>query len=439
MIKKQCVNKNKQMPESESEYLCGASSRPNRGSRSKESESGRSMVEMLGVLAIMGVLAIGGIAGYRYAMDKYNANEILNEVRKRAVTASQQRILGRTIDLSEWSNTIQGHPVVTADNYNGDTSFFALTVSGIEQGVCDHVIKEKILFAVEEKVGEVVVGEDTTCAEGENAVTFAFANDLASSSGSDGDGGEGNPPEEFDPTAPENNVICGVSGVSAGQCYRCDDGSFAPSDLDDSMCSVCSNRENINGYCALKDCDGFQTSWGVCYPCDTPEGIVASEAECNKCEGIRERNSSGYCNLKSACENGFRDSYGRCYPCDTPEGVWVGSEGTCEEACRGSGYERVKNGSNYCILNVPCDGFQTSSGACYPCDTASAIDVGSDGTCSEACTDVKRFKKGGSCNLCPKNVASPALNTQEMCEACGGQWSGSVCCDGDRCATTTTP
>ncbi len=88
----------------------------NEKKKPRENESGRSMVEMLGVLAIMGVLAIGGIAGYRYAMDKYNANEILNEVRKRAVTASQQRILGRTIDLSEWSNTIQGHPVTTADD-----------------------------------------------------------------------------------------------------------------------------------------------------------------------------------------------------------------------------------------------------------------------------------------------------------------------------------
>ena len=59
-----------------------------------DSESGRSMVEMLGVLAIMGVLAIGGIAGYRYAMDKYNANEIINDVKKRAVVISQQLAVG---------------------------------------------------------------------------------------------------------------------------------------------------------------------------------------------------------------------------------------------------------------------------------------------------------------------------------------------------------
>ena len=39
------------------------------------SESGRSMVEMLGVLAIIGVLSIGAVAGYKFAITKYKANE----------------------------------------------------------------------------------------------------------------------------------------------------------------------------------------------------------------------------------------------------------------------------------------------------------------------------------------------------------------------------
>ena len=34
-------------------------------------QSGRSMIEMLGVLAIIGVLSVGGIAGYSKAMTKY--------------------------------------------------------------------------------------------------------------------------------------------------------------------------------------------------------------------------------------------------------------------------------------------------------------------------------------------------------------------------------
>lgn len=41
-------------------------------------ESGRSMVEMLGVLAIIGVLSIGGIAGYTRAMRGWRANEIID-------------------------------------------------------------------------------------------------------------------------------------------------------------------------------------------------------------------------------------------------------------------------------------------------------------------------------------------------------------------------
>ena len=42
----------------------------------KKNESGRSMVEMLGVLAIIGVLSVGGIAGYKMAMDKILMNKI---------------------------------------------------------------------------------------------------------------------------------------------------------------------------------------------------------------------------------------------------------------------------------------------------------------------------------------------------------------------------
>lgn len=43
-----------------------------------KNETGRSMVEMLGVLAIIGVLSVGGIAGYTSAMRQYRANEIVN-------------------------------------------------------------------------------------------------------------------------------------------------------------------------------------------------------------------------------------------------------------------------------------------------------------------------------------------------------------------------
>ena len=46
-----------------------------------KNESGRSMVEMLGVLAIAGVLSIGGVAGYNYGINKHRANQVLQDIR----------------------------------------------------------------------------------------------------------------------------------------------------------------------------------------------------------------------------------------------------------------------------------------------------------------------------------------------------------------------
>lgn len=63
---------------------CGAMSE---GQKMVE-QSGRSMVEMLGVLAIIGVLSVAGISGYRMAMNRYQANKLLEEFNVVAMEAS---------------------------------------------------------------------------------------------------------------------------------------------------------------------------------------------------------------------------------------------------------------------------------------------------------------------------------------------------------------
>ena len=57
----------------------------------KLNETGRSMVEMLGVLAIIGVLSIAGIYGYTLAMRQYRANEI-------AKTAAMLLVMAQAAD-----------------------------------------------------------------------------------------------------------------------------------------------------------------------------------------------------------------------------------------------------------------------------------------------------------------------------------------------------
>ena len=58
-------------------------------------ESGRSMIEMLGVLAIIGVLSVGGIAGYSQAMSKFKVTKTIDQIQTmvtniRTLAASQR-------------------------------------------------------------------------------------------------------------------------------------------------------------------------------------------------------------------------------------------------------------------------------------------------------------------------------------------------------------
>ena len=69
----------------------------------KKLESGRSMVEMLGVLAIIGVLSVGGIAGYSLAMRRHRANQVVDAVSKYAALnygKCQQKLLNGELGRS---------------------------------------------------------------------------------------------------------------------------------------------------------------------------------------------------------------------------------------------------------------------------------------------------------------------------------------------------
>ena len=69
------------------------------------SQSGRSMIEMLGVLAIIGVLSVGGIAGYSKAMEQFKINKIIQDY--------NMLIFGLMEHQQSFQESIAGEPNLT--------------------------------------------------------------------------------------------------------------------------------------------------------------------------------------------------------------------------------------------------------------------------------------------------------------------------------------
>ncbi|MBQ9035033.1 MAG: hypothetical protein IJ099_03600 [Alphaproteobacteria bacterium] len=70
----------------------------------KQTQAGRSMIEMLGVLAIIGVLSVGGIAGYSKAMMKFKINKTVDEIMQ--ITTNIRTLFGGQRNYSSLSNTV---------------------------------------------------------------------------------------------------------------------------------------------------------------------------------------------------------------------------------------------------------------------------------------------------------------------------------------------
>ena len=96
-------------------------------------ESGRSMVEMLGVLAIIGVLSIGGIAGYTMAMNRYRANEVIDAASKMAVIAMTKQGAPWTVshaDIGLADDGIAGTDCVVKVESEDDAKIGSVTLTG---------------------------------------------------------------------------------------------------------------------------------------------------------------------------------------------------------------------------------------------------------------------------------------------------------------------
>ncbi len=174
------------------------------------SDSGHSMVEMLGTLAVMGVLAIGGIVGYKYAMTEYRSNEIANELNLRAASISTligskgPLAAGEMYEMEMGDHMTAGMGVEAVSN--GDKSF-SIYVDNVPEDLTNSLMRKanrSIAVALVEPEENVEGATSPT-------ISFEFANSID---------GESNTDDMNDDVTQEDNK-CTSDDNCSGDTPRC--------------------------------------------------------------------------------------------------------------------------------------------------------------------------------------------------------------------------
>ena len=110
-----------------------------------KTQSGRSMIEMLGVLAIIGVLSIGGLAGYTRAMNANAANNIVDYMNRCAMIVQERDSLAAPVAVNNDCNAnynmeAMDGVAVTVTAYNaGQNVTLTAAGDGVTAGVTQNI------------------------------------------------------------------------------------------------------------------------------------------------------------------------------------------------------------------------------------------------------------------------------------------------------------
>ncbi len=149
-------------------------------------ESGRSMIEMMGVLAIMGVITVGAIVAISSAMNMQKHNEVNDEVLQMVTQVRQ--LFTEYDDFSNINNaTIFGAIGMSNQNPYGGTyeisvnpsnsRQFIVSINGLSQSDCEYFITKGWDGSVGyEMSGRTESGATGTCTDknGQNVVQITY-------------------------------------------------------------------------------------------------------------------------------------------------------------------------------------------------------------------------------------------------------------------------
>ncbi len=255
----------------------------------KTNESGRSMVEMLGVLAIMWVLSIGGISGYTAAMNTQRANDTVTHALRLATLASGKRLMSPTAVLEPSDLGSTGFTFA-----NEDPDGFTLTISNLSPAVIAKINKMKTDLAA------------ATVSDDGNSVTFKFKNDLSAQSTSGNnqggnDEGQGN-------TLSDDPRCAGVTCGEGQDCFAgiCQD--LVP--CEDGLCCVCIGDSSLGCPDCGQSCDEEDES---CPGANTVGCTKNSDCIGQQVLGSTCQSGDCYCMFNDVDDDG-KPTLGMCTP-----------------------------------------------------------------------------------------------------------------------------
>ncbi|MBR3913547.1 MAG: hypothetical protein IKJ28_04875 [Alphaproteobacteria bacterium] len=396
----------------------------------KTAQSGRSMVETIGVLAVIGVLTIGGIAGYNYGINKYRANQVLQDIRliyqeTKYPNTVRQIITDRVfpdIELDLQSPYEYDFNFENTDDFNYNSTsetepnLISVNVLGVSKTACDILLKTKPAYVLMLKAN----GQSTwNCTQDENKLSYIF--EITSDSLEYGTCSVCTSEHCFDDdlNCPEGencqNNVCskckpGHTENTKGECYKCSNITTSTTAVAPENCLRCDNTFILT--------TNFNTN---CYSCKTPSSAWYTSKE--HCESRCASN-------KSTVWLGTDENSGWCGDCSLNMGGYPNATREQCEKCKSFNdniifYPRDKNGTD----NV---------GMCSRCNNLSG-DTNSrkndDGTgciCSEGrfwglidlwgecslCTAENKYSSKTECDKCPQRYYAGAQGGNDRYGAC---------------------
>ena len=356
--------------------------------KQKNAETGRSMVEILGVLAIIGVLSIGGIYGYTFAMDKYRANDIVYEVNLRANDVWHKYQEQPLPDPSEDGTDFDEFPNMTGTGYpiymtsHPDVAFKTY-VEGVSSRVCKNVVNMNLngivkgiqFVQVAQGEGDLVkyTGNASICGEDETDNLIVFTSFLDSENNEIGTGQSGDPcVEDMDCSSPCGNATCDTVKMTCKNSCTGTSTPYCLSGDENGICVKCIKREHciylgkdytcsdLTNECVKipQKCEEkkeFRSKNGICISCtngsnfmvgldkfSVPElGIedtLTGLEQCNACENPTRYSGkvdeeTSYCSYACTNKYSFQSVTNGCISCTDKNGYRIAYEDVSLKQC----------------------------------------------------------------------------------------------------------